>query len=99
MSRKRSRTACACASARTRMRDDDPQWGRENGMAKDASRNAARPPKREPRARARLTAADAGICVLLILTAAGVAVEAIELTGYPRLVMIGATALSVLIGF
>src|SRR5689334_20245359 len=81
------------------MRDTDPQGGREEGMAKGASKNTATAPKREPRARTRLTAVDAGICVLLVLTVAGITAQAIVLTDYAFLVMIAATALSLLVGF
>ena len=62
-------------------------------------KRAARVPRREPRTRMQLTAADVAVCVLLVLTAAGVAVQATGLTGMARLVMVVATGLSLVIGF
>lgn len=70
-------------------------------MAQATSKGAkqALSARQESRARTPLTSLDAAVCVLLLLTVAGVATEAIELTGAVRLVLLGATALSLLIGF
>ncbi|GEM_PF-6854223 len=70
-------------------------------MARAGSKRAAktaRPAKREPRPRTPSSTSDAALCLLLLLTVAGVAAEAIELTGKARLLMIAATGLSLLIG-
>ncbi|MGI8691037.1 MAG: GGDEF domain-containing protein [Thermomicrobiales bacterium] len=70
-------------------------------MAKAASKHtekAARPAKREPRPRTPFSSSDAALCLLLLLAVAGVATQAIELTGTVRLLMLVATGLSLLIG-
>ena len=70
-------------------------------MAKAASKQtakAARPAKREPRSQTPYSSADAALCLLLLLTVAGTATQAIELTGTVRLLMLVATGLSLLIG-
>lgn len=67
-----------------------------HGTAKGPKRRAAA--SREPGARTPFTPSDA-VCALLLLTVAGVAVEAAQLAGAARLLMLGATALALLIGF
>lgn len=69
------------------------------GQAASKGRKHARDAQREPRGRTPFTSSDAAVCALLLLTIAGVAAEAIQLTGTVRLVLLGATALSMLIGF
>jgi GGDEF domain-containing protein len=70
-------------------------------MAKAASKGLTQPSRahREPRARTPFTSSEAAVCALLLLTVAGVAIEAIQLAGGGRLLMLGATALALLIGF
>ncbi|HEY7909873.1 MAG TPA: hypothetical protein VIC60_13410 [Thermomicrobiales bacterium] len=70
-------------------------------MAKAASKGLTQPSRahREPRARTPFTSSEAAVCALLLLTVAGVAIEAIQLVGTVRLLMLGATALALLIGF
>jgi len=70
-------------------------------MAKAASKHtekAAQPAKREPCPRTPFSSSDAALCLLLLLVVAGVATQAIELTGTVRLLMLVATSLSLLIG-
>ncbi|MHB8647158.1 MAG: GGDEF domain-containing protein [Thermomicrobiales bacterium] len=70
-------------------------------MAKAGSKRmekAVGPAKREPRPRTPSSASDVALCLLLLLTVAGVAIEASELTGRVRLLMLAATGLSLLIG-
>lgn len=64
-----------------------------------AGKRKAQGPRRVPRATVRFTPSDAAVSALLILTIAGVATQAIRLTGNVRLLMIAATGLSVLCGF
>lgn len=73
----------------------------EGEMAKAASRGMKRSARTEsePPARVPFTSLDAAICALLLLTMAGVAVQAAQLAGSARPLLIGATALCVLIGF
>lgn len=59
---------------------------------------AAQPAKREPRPQTPFGSSDAALCLLLLLAVAGVATQAIELTGTVRLLMLAATSLSLLIG-
>jgi GGDEF domain-containing protein len=61
---------------------------------KRTSREAHLPPARIP-----FMASDAAVCALLLLTTAGVAIQTAQLAGVTRLMMIGATALCLLIGF
>ncbi len=70
-------------------------------MAKAASKRTkqSRATKREPRTRTPFTSSDAAVCALLLLAMAGVATEAIKLSGNVRLLMLGATALALLMGF
>lgn len=68
-------------------------------MAKAASKHtekAAQPAKREPCPRTPFSSSDAALCLLLLLVVAGVATQAIELTGTVRLLMLVATSLSLL---
>jgi len=70
-------------------------------MAKAGSKQteqAVWPVKRDPYPRTPSGSSDAALCLLLLLTVAGVAVEAIELPGKVRLLMLAATGLSLLIG-
>ena len=70
-------------------------------MATAASKdkeNGARPAKREPRPRMPLNASEGALCLLLLLTVAGVATQAVALTGGARLPMLVATGLSLLLG-
>ena len=69
------------------------------GQAASRGRKLARSARPGPRDWAPFTSSDAAICALLLLTVAGVATEAIKLTGTVRLVLLGATALCLLIGF
>lgn len=70
-------------------------------MAKAAAKGTKQPPRaqREPRVRTPFTSSEAAVCALLILAVAGSAIEAIQLVGTVRLLMLGATALALLIGF
>jgi GGDEF domain-containing protein len=70
-------------------------------MAKAASKGTKQPLRatHEPRARTPFTSSDAAACALLLLTVAGAATEAIQLTGNARLLILGATALTLLMGF
>ncbi|MDQ6601984.1 MAG: diguanylate cyclase [Chloroflexota bacterium] len=59
---------------------------------------AAQPALREPRPRTPSSSSDVAVGLLLLLTVAGAAVQAIALTGPARLVMLAATGLGLLIG-
>ncbi len=70
-------------------------------MAKAASKRAEtadRPAIREPRPRTPSSSSDVAVGLLLLLTVAGVALQAIELTGNARFLLLAATGLSLLIG-
>ncbi len=59
---------------------------------------AAQPALREPRTRTPSSSSDVAVGLLLLLTVAGAAVQAVALTGPARLVMLAATGLVLLIG-
>jgi GGDEF domain-containing protein len=70
-------------------------------MAMAASKHtekAAQPAKREPRPRTPFSASDTALCLLLLMAVAGVAIQAIKLSGNVRLLMLVATGLCLLIG-
>lgn len=69
-------------------------------MAQEA-KGGKQPPaaRREPGLPAPFMSPDTAVCALLLLTVAGVAVETAQLAGNTRLLMLGATALGLLIGF
>jgi GGDEF domain-containing protein len=66
--------------------------------ASNQTENATRPAKREPRLRAPFNSSDGALCLVLLLTVAGVATQAITLAGVARLLMLVATGASLLIG-
>src|SRR5258708_37728223 len=68
-------------------------------MARAARQEKNTRARREPRARVRFTSSDAAVCLLLVLTIIGAAVQAIWLQGYTQPLLLAATALCLLIGF